>query len=162
MEQMTEISQDEMVYAVIYKYTNKLNGKTYVGQTINEDQRMKDHLKAARLEGNSQHHTPFHRALNKYGLENFDYEVIFRVRCPKEVAKDMAIKLKMITGRDICISTTGNAGPTVCDDKPVGRVYVGINYLDDMNVYTLDIIGDREKVRIETASFVFDKLDKLL
>ena len=80
----------------------------------------------------------------------------------KEVAKDMAIKLKMITGRDICISTTGNAGPTVCDDKPVGRVYVGINYLDDMNVYTLDIIGDREKVRIETASFVFDKLDKLL
>lgn len=86
---MTEISQDEMVYAVIYKYTNKLNGKTYVGQTINEDQRMKDHLKAARLESNSQHHTPFHRALKKYGLENFDYEVIFRIHCPKEVAKDI-------------------------------------------------------------------------
>lgn len=52
----------------------------------------------------------------------------------KEVAKDMAVKLKMITGRDICISTTGNAGPTVCDDKPVGRVYVGVNYLDEVKV----------------------------
>ena len=80
----------------------------------------------------------------------------------KEVAKDMAIKLKMITGRDICISTTGNAGPTVCDDKPVGRVYVGVNFLDEMNVYSLDIKGDREKVREETASFIFDKIEELL
>ena len=43
----------------------------------------------------------------------------------KEVAKDMVVKLKMISGKDICISTTGNAGPDVCDNKPVGRVYVG-------------------------------------
>jgi len=80
----------------------------------------------------------------------------------KEVAKDMVVKLKMITGKDICISTTGNAGPDVCDNKPVGRVYVGINFLDEVSVYELNIDGDREKVRNETAEFIFNKIDELV
>ena len=80
----------------------------------------------------------------------------------KEVAKDMAVKLKMITGKDICISTTGNAGPDVCDNKPIGRVYVGINYLDEVSVYELNFNGDREKVRNETAEFIFNKIAELI
>ena len=80
----------------------------------------------------------------------------------KEVAKDMVVKLKMISGKDICISTTGNAGPDVCDNKPVGRVYVGINFLDEVSVYELNIDGDREKVRNETAEFIFNKIDELV
>lgn len=80
----------------------------------------------------------------------------------KEVAKDMVVKLKMITARDICISTTGNAGPEVCDDKPVGRVYVGINYLDDVNVYELNLSGTRNDVRNLTANFIFNKIEELI
>ena len=80
----------------------------------------------------------------------------------KEVAKDMVVKLKMITARDICISTTGNAGPEVCDDKPVGRVYVGINYLDDVNVYELNLDGTRNDVRNLTADFIFNKIEELI
>ena len=80
----------------------------------------------------------------------------------REVAKDMAVKLKMLTGCDICISTTGNAGPTVCDDKPVGRVYVAINYLDDVNVYELNLSGDRNDIRNETAKIIFDKIDEIV
>lgn len=80
----------------------------------------------------------------------------------KEVAKDMAVKLKMTTGRDICISTTGNAGPTVCDDKPVGRVYVGINYLDEVKVHELNIKGIREDVRNKTAEFIFENIGSII
>lgn len=80
----------------------------------------------------------------------------------REVAKDMAVKLKMTTGRDICISTTGNAGPTVCDDKPVGRVYVGINYLDAVKVHELNIDGTREDVRNKTAEFVFESIGSMI
>lgn len=78
-----------------------------------------------------------------------------------EVAKDMVIKLKMLTGKDICISTTGNAGPTVCDDKPVGRVYVGINYLDEVKVVELNLSGDRMSIRDQVGESVFDEIDKL-
>lgn len=86
-----------------------------------------------------------------------DYGVV-----SKEVAKDMSEKLKKITGRDICISTTGNAGPTVCDDKPVGRVYIGIYYLSDLSVYEKDFEGSRDEIRLQTAKFVFDTLDVLI
>ena len=86
-----------------------------------------------------------------------DYGVVSR-----EVAYDMCLKLKMLTGKDICISTTGNAGPTVCDDKPIGKVYVGINYLDEINVYECDFIGSRENIREETTWFIFDKVAELL
>ena len=41
----------------------------------------------------------------------------------KEVANEMAKGLKDLTNSYINVSTTGNAGPTVCDDKPVGLVY---------------------------------------
>lgn len=76
----------------------------------------------------------------------------------KEVAEDMAKKLKELTNRDICISTTGNAGPTVCDDKPVGRVYVGIYFKDGLKVYELNLLGEREDIRQKTADFIFDNI----
>lgn len=76
----------------------------------------------------------------------------------KEVAEDMAKKLKKLTNRDICISTTGNAGPTVCDDKPVGRVYVGIYFKDDLKVYELNLSGEREEIRQQTADFIFEHI----
>ena len=80
----------------------------------------------------------------------------------REVAKDMVVKLKMITGKDICISTTGNAGPDICDNKPVGRVYVGINYLDEVSVYELDIDGSRDDVRNKTVEFIFNTINELV
>lgn len=55
---------------IIYKYTNKINGKVYIGQTVNEEKRKKEHRGAY---GNY----PFHRAIRKYGWDNFDYEVVF-------------------------------------------------------------------------------------
>ena len=88
--------------------------------------------------------------INKYGVVS------------KEVARDMVVRLKLLTGRDLCISTTGNAGPTVCDNKPVGRVYVGINYFDEIKVYELNLAGERCDIRNETADFIFDEIGKIL
>lgn len=57
----------------IYKITNKVNGKIYIGQTINKpEDRFKAHIKEAR--NNNQNY--LYRAMRKYGIENFELEVI--------------------------------------------------------------------------------------
>lgn len=59
---------------IIYKITNKINGKVYIGQTIRTLQhRWKEHQRAAFVENRQ---TNFARALRKYGIENFIVEVI--------------------------------------------------------------------------------------
>ena len=55
---------------IIYKITNKLNGKVYIGQTVGSLQaRWKAHLR-------SRDNAVFHKALRKYGAENFTVEQI--------------------------------------------------------------------------------------
>lgn len=55
------------MYGIVYKATNEINGKSYVGQTKNLEQRKQQHLKTG---------TYFHNALKKYGFDNFKWEVI--------------------------------------------------------------------------------------
>lgn len=55
----------------IYKYTNLINGMIYIGQTKQTlEQRDKKHLQ--QLDDN----TFFHRAIKKYGRENFSLELV--------------------------------------------------------------------------------------
>lgn len=56
----------------IYKITNKINGKFYIGQSISIENRFQDH-KAPR---SSKRNYPICRAIKKYGKENFAFEVI--------------------------------------------------------------------------------------
>jgi len=61
-------------YGIIYKYTNKINRKVYIGQTVNEVRRSWEHKTT---KGDSY----FHRAIKKYGYENFEYRILFIVCC---------------------------------------------------------------------------------
>lgn len=54
---------------MIYRVKNKINGKSYIGQTtMSLERRIKGHLKDA-VKGSILY---FHRSLKKYGIENFD------------------------------------------------------------------------------------------
>lgn len=56
---------------MIYKFTNKINNKIYIGQTTQTlEQRVNKHLQQIN-DG-----TYFHRALKKYGIDNFEVEII--------------------------------------------------------------------------------------
>lgn len=58
----------------IYKITNKLNGKSYIGQSNNIERRIKEH----QTKGASSR-IPLDIAIQKYGKDNFIYEVIEEV-----------------------------------------------------------------------------------
>lgn len=62
----------------IYKFENLVNGHIYIGQSINIEQRYLDHLKRARNKGiyNHEYNSPLHRAIRKYGIDNFDFSII--------------------------------------------------------------------------------------
>lgn len=58
----------------IYKITNKVNGKIYIGLTVQGTRtRYLHHLYEARSGSNF----PVHRAIRKYGEENFEVETLF-------------------------------------------------------------------------------------
>ena len=60
----------------IYQYVNKLNGHMYIGLTNNAKRRFSDHLSAATNPNNKDYEAPIHRAIRKYGIENFDFNII--------------------------------------------------------------------------------------
>ena len=61
----------------IYKITNKINNKSYIGQSINIESRWIHHrnypIKYSRY--------PLYLAFEKYGIENFNFEVIEECSC---------------------------------------------------------------------------------
>ena len=65
----------------------------------------------------------------------------------KKTAKEMAKNGARITGSDICISLTGNAGPTAMEEKPVGLLYIGCAYHDQVTVQEFHLTGQRAKIR---------------
>lgn len=66
----------------------------------------------------------------------------------KEVAQEMADGGREKLGVDICVSFTGNAGPTALDRLPVGRVVIGISTPTKTLVYELQINHcDRNRIR---------------
>ena len=67
----------------IYKVTNKVNGKCYIGKTIyNLEYRKKGHLKVKNIRN-----YPFYNALNKYGLGSFTWETIYVCNNEEELNK---------------------------------------------------------------------------
>lgn len=57
----------------IYKIVNKINGKFYIGSTINFDKRKERHL--YELNNNKHHNIFLQRAFEKYGVDTFEFYV---------------------------------------------------------------------------------------
>ena len=72
-----------------------------------------------------------------------------------EVAMLMAEKGRKILDVDVCVSVTGNAGPT-CEPgcKPVGAVYIGLSSSKGTIFKELSLSGDRNEIRQETVEIM--------
>lgn len=60
----------------IYKITNQINGKCYIGQSINITERWKAHRTRYHQPSCKDYECPLYRAMRKYELENFSFEII--------------------------------------------------------------------------------------
>ena len=59
----------------IYKITNTINNKVYIGQSIDIAKRWREHKRRAFVQ-NKEYNKYLYNAFRKYGLENFSFEVI--------------------------------------------------------------------------------------
>lgn len=55
----------------IYKITNKINGKSYIGQSIDIKRRWREHRNSEGLNTN-----PLYLDFKKYGIKNFNFEIL--------------------------------------------------------------------------------------
>ena len=70
----------------IYKITNKINGKVYIGQSVNIFKRWSVHGNMNRVTNKSQ---VISKAIHKYGIESFTFEVL--ELCTKELLNSREI-----------------------------------------------------------------------
>lgn len=70
-------NDDEIVkyrnVAGIYRFRNKVNNKSYVGQSVKIGKRIREHLCALQNTGRQY---AIHKAIVKYGIENFEIEIL--------------------------------------------------------------------------------------
>lgn len=67
----------------IYKVTNSINNKVYVGQTRNLKNRIKAHKRDSLREDNPRGNYPMYRDMRKYGIDKFKFEKIEDVEDPE-------------------------------------------------------------------------------
>ena len=60
----------------IYKIENLINGKVYIGQSTDIFYRIMNHKSETFNPNSKTYDSPIHRAIRKYGVENFTFEII--------------------------------------------------------------------------------------
>lgn len=81
----------------------------------------------------------------------------------REVAESMAIGGAQTLGVDICLSSTGIAGPTGGTiENPVGTVCLAIAKCDSVRSWKMRFEGSREEVVEKSVDFLFSRLADVL
>lgn len=101
---------------VIYIHTNKFNNKKYVGMTSNIKKRWRNNGLAYRpaSEGNQR---PFWNAIEKYGWENFEHEIVEEHLTFEEACEKEKYYIELYNTRD------RNFGYNVAEGGNGGKIY---------------------------------------
>lgn len=71
----------------IYKITNLINNKIYIGKAKDIQKRFERHINASFKETDPGYENPIHRAIRKYGTSNFIIEQIDQAESLKNINK---------------------------------------------------------------------------
>ncbi len=96
----------------------------------------------------------FKGAIVAYSLEikeqvlKVDNEILIKYGAlSRECVSAMAQNVAKLMNSDIGVSFSGNAGPNISENKPVGCVYLGLYYKDSIFTKELRLTGSRQAIR---------------
>lgn len=112
----------------IYKFTNNINGKIYIGQSINPNKRKMEHLYGRKNKKN----TYFDNILRKKGMENFTFEIIDKAYNTNDIDKLEKEYIKKFNslkpnGYNICKGGRNQQGSW--NSKPINEYDLKGNYI---------------------------------
>lgn len=76
-----------------------------------------------------------HEDVEKYGVVS------------KQIAEQMAVYGRDVLDVDVCISFTGNAGPSAMENKRVGEIYIGLAKDEKVEVFPFFLEGNRQQIQ---------------
>lgn len=139
----------------IYKITNNINGKIYIGMTYRTIQeRWKEHQNdCSRRQVENR---PLYRAMNKYGIENFSIEIIEKTNQPEERERYWIEQLGSFKyGYN---ATLGGDGKPYIDYNLVIKTYKEVQNIAEVSrilnidVSTISKILHRNKIKIKSST----------
>lgn len=99
----------------IYKITNMLNNKAYIGQSKDIYVRWKNHKSDAFNKLSEVYNYPLYRAIRKYGIENFQFDIIERCEYSKLNERELYYikKFNTLSGNGYNQVLPGQGGTTL-------------------------------------------------
>lgn len=141
------------VYGVIYKITNIINGKCYIGQTVTGFNR--------RYSGGleSTHNEHLKKSILKYGIENFEIIKIFDVAFSKDeldIKETMYIKIfDSINPNKGYNKSTGGANPLPSEESKIKRSKALMGH--EVSDETKQKISEKAKLRTSEENPFYGK-----
>ena len=89
-----------------------------------------------------------HEDVSKYGVVS------------KQIAEQMAVYGRDLLNVDVCISFTGNAGPTAMENKKVGEIYIGVAAPEKVEVFPFILNGNRTEIQAQAVELGIKILQK--
>ena len=155
----------------IYKITNNINGKIYIGKTnfLKPEDRWKQHLREAKRKRCEKR--PLYSAINKYGKDNFNFEVVEQTDNTEEREKFWIYNLRTYVGFDDCKgynATLGGDGKSRLnlDDKDVIKKYFELRSSEKVAEYyyvspkTILMILHNNNIDVNLAKYPILKIDQ--
>lgn len=114
---------------IIYKITNKINGKIYVGQTINSLQRRIAHYRGETDD------RPIVNALQKYGMNNFIFEIIDKAASIEDLNEKEIFWIKKLNSTDRSIGYNIREGGANSPLSPETKLKLSIQRTGEQNPF---------------------------
>ena len=139
----------------IYKIENLINGKVYIGQSVDIQYRFRNHKSESFNPKSNAYDTAIHRAIRKYGVDNFSFEIVEECEQDQLRAREIYwINYYHSFGEGYNL-TSGGEGVSTIDIKRVRKLWD-----DELSIKEISVIMNCQQHTIIRILESYDKYNR--